>query len=375
MHLNASRPAPSHLPASIAGLPGAATQVGTLPPAPPTLRGAAGRLAARVVNRLLAWYTGQIRSFQEESSRVQFAQFQQLRRLADMVNRHERLLNPCAPEFIENWDDIPPLPSPQPAGAASSILDQIVDRYPSDQSAIDIFQDEWLSMMPTSRPDLRAGATPLFEDHKVHWAIAQLGGVAGHRVLELGPLEGGHSYILQNAGAASVLSIESNTRAFLKCLIVKNLLHLDRVDFRCGNFISYLKNSPEQFDTVVACGVLYHMTNPVELLQLLSGVTRRLFVWTHYYDETVISAHPGVVHRMREHWHARHAGFEHTLHRYDYTDSLTLTFAGGLKPYSCWMEREDILACLRHFGFTDIRVEFEQRDHPHGPCFAFLALR
>jgi hypothetical protein len=35
----------------------------------------------------------------------------------------------------------------------------------------------------------------------------------------------------------------------------------------------------------------------------------------------------------------------------------------------------DILACLRHLGWTDIRVNFEVPDHPNGPCFAVVAMR
>ena len=46
-------------------------------------------------------------------------------------------------------------------------------------------------------------------------------GVDGRRVLELGPLEGGHSYMLQRAGAARVLAIEANTRAFLKFYAIR----------------------------------------------------------------------------------------------------------------------------------------------------------
>jgi hypothetical protein len=241
---------------------------------------------------------------------------------------------------------------------------------------LDIFKDEWLSRMPTARPDLRAGLIPLFEDPRIYWAISEMGGVENRRVLELGPMEGGHSYILQQCGAASVLSIESNMRAFLKCLIVKNLFKLDRVEFRCGDVVSYLRQSPEPFDVVIASGVLYHMVNPVELLELVSRVTGRLFIWTHYYDEAIVSANAGVGHRMRQHWRAQHAGFDHGLHRYDYCkDPLNERFTGGLRSYSCWMEREEILACLRYFGLTDIRVNYEQRDHSHGPCFAFLAMK
>ena len=156
--------------------------------------------------------------------------------------------------------------------------------------------------------------------------------------------------------------------------LLLNLFGLDRVQFLCGDFISYLKTAPP-FDVVIASGVLYHMVNPVEFLQLVSKGTGKLFIWTHYYDAAIISNLSGVAHRMPDHQRTSFAGFAHTLHRYEYLEALNVHFAGGLCPYSCWMERQEILDCLRYFGFANIRINFEDRDHPHGPCFAMVARR
>ena len=35
---------------------------------------------------------------------------------------------------------------------------------PSDQNALDLFAGEWSSQPPSSRPELKAGVTPLFDD-------------------------------------------------------------------------------------------------------------------------------------------------------------------------------------------------------------------
>ena len=113
--------------------------------------------------------------------------------------------------------------------ATASILDAYVKSAPSAQNALDIFKGEWASVLPPPYNHLQAGGIPLFQDQRAAWALEQLGGCQGQRVLELGPLEGAHSYILQQHGAASVTAIEANTRAYLKCLIVKELLGLDRV--------------------------------------------------------------------------------------------------------------------------------------------------
>jgi hypothetical protein len=39
------------------------------------------------------------------------------------------------------------------------------------------------------------------------------------------------------------------------------------------------------------------------------------------------------------------------------------------------MSREDIIACLKHFGMSDIRIGDKNREHPNGPCFSVLASR
>ena len=160
---------------------------------------------------------------------------------------------------------------------------------PSPQNALDIFKNRWWSQFPGPFSGLKAGSIALFEDPRITWAISELGGLHHQTVLELGPLEGAHSYMLEQAGAASITSIEANPEAYLKCLIVKETVGLNRTHFLCGDFIEYLHNSPPHFDAVLASGVLYHMVAPVELIALLSDITHRIYLWTHYYDAQLIS--------------------------------------------------------------------------------------
>ena len=121
------------------------------------------------------------------------------------------------------------------------ILDQYVTTTPSPQNAVDIFAGEWSSKLPEPFAEVRAGSALLFADARLEWGLTQLGGVTGKTVLELGPLEGGHTYMLEQGGAASVVAIEANTRAYLKCLITKELLGLKRARFLCGNFVAFLQ--------------------------------------------------------------------------------------------------------------------------------------
>ncbi len=263
----------------------------------------------------------------------------------------------------------------QRRGGDRSILDAYVHTAPSAKNALDIFAGEWASNLPAPLPPVQPGRAGLFDDARIRWANDALGGFDRRSVLELGPLEGGHTYMVEQLGASTVLAIESNTRAFLRCLIVKELLGM-RARFVCGDFVEYLRNNQERFDVVLASGVLYHMRNPVELLKLVSNVTDRILLWTHYYAPEIIQMRRDLRPKFTGHLSAEAAGFTHTLHRYEYQGALDSPgFCGGSADHSFWLSREDILAALHHFGFTRIDVGFEAPDHPNGPSFAVAAQR
>lgn len=264
----------------------------------------------------------------------------------------------------------------QSLASGSNISDRYVASAPSFQNALDIFKGEWWSQLPQQFSQLHAGQIPVFEDPRIHWALSELGGVTGQNALELGPLEGGHTYMLERAGFASILAIEANPRAYLKCLIVKEIVELKKTRFLCGDFVEYLRASPARFDVVFASGVLYHLTDPAELIALMSRTTRRLFLWTHYYDPDIISRHPKLLTKFKPAEKIEYAGFEHHVFRFDYRSSSRLArFCGGSRPYAHWMLRKEIIACLERFGFTEIRTGFEEPDHPNGPAFALVAVR
>src|SRR4028119_854753 len=115
-----------------------------------------------------------------------------------------------------------------------NILDSCIKVKPSPQNALDIFKGEWASCLPGSLSVLQAGKGQLFEDSRILWSVEQVGGgtIKGKKIIELGPLEAGHTYMMETLGADSITAIESNTRAYLKCLIIKELLGLKRSHFR-----------------------------------------------------------------------------------------------------------------------------------------------
>jgi SAM-dependent methyltransferase len=268
-----------------------------------------------------------------------------------------------------------PAPDAAAAGSHPSILDDYVREAPSAQLAVDLFAGQWSSALPADL-GVSAGQVPLFDDPRIHWVVEQIGGIDDLRVLELGPLEAGHTAMLERAGA-SVLAIEANTRAYLKCLVVKELLGLGQSHFLLGDFGMYLRDTDETFDLVLASGVLYHASDPLGLLERIARVAPAVAIWTHYFDPEVVESDPES--RRRFTAPAERAsthGVEVTLHPRDYLESLAWSgFCGGPEHFARWMERDDLLAVLGALGFDDIAVQYDDRTNPNGACIMLLARR
>jgi hypothetical protein len=254
------------------------------------------------------------------------------------------------------------------------ILDQYTLQAPSVQDTLDIFKGEWSSRFPDVLGAVEAGAIPLFEDARIYWAAEQMGGFANKTVLELGPLEGGHTYALEQLGAASITAVEANSRAYLKCLLVKEILNMTRSHFIYSDCIEFIQGNQQHFDACIASGILYHMRNPAQLVSLLAKTCDQIFIWTHYYEPTILQAAPHLWQRFSPGEVSEFEGFRHQLYRQEYQTALGWAgFCGGSAHYSRWMSRQDILDCCKHFGFQRIEINFDQLDHPNGPCFAFVA--
>ncbi len=255
------------------------------------------------------------------------------------------------------------------------ILDAYVLNAPNDQNVLDIFKGEWSSKLPDNfRLVTQPGTAALFEDGRVVWAEEVFGNFTNWKILELGPLEGGHSYMFQNRGANKIISIEANTRAFLKCLCIKEILKLDRVEFKLGDFMSFLRKDDSKYDMVFASGVLYHMEEPIELLKMISKVSDKTLIWTHYYDENIISKRDNIAHKFSHVRSFEYDGVSYEYSAYAYKSALNWSgFCGGPKPVSKWLTRDSIIKALRQFEFIDIQINFDAPDHPNGPAFALCA--
>lgn len=256
----------------------------------------------------------------------------------------------------------------------SSILDSYIMSPPTAQNAIDVFRGEWSSMLPVDCGAVTGAQARLFDDARLTWFMEQVGGIEGCDVLELGPLEGGHAWMCERAGAKSVTSVEANTRAYLKCLVAAQVTGMSRTRFLLGDFVGFLKQADSVWDVALACGVLYHMQQPAELIDLLSRRCRNLFVWTHYHDPQRAATDEKLSRTLGQIETLEHGGFRSQAIRKNYKETLGWKgFCGGSAEFARWLTREDLFRAFEHFGFEIAAVAFDQPDHPHGPAIAFHA--
>jgi hypothetical protein len=248
---------------------------------------------------------------------------------------------------------------------------------PSAQNAVDIFSGEWASRLPPESGATSGGTAGLFDDERIRWADAKLRetgmpGFSGQSVLELGPLEGGHSHMLDRFGAREVVAVEANARAYLKCLVVKELLGMSRVKFLLGDALHYMRSLERRFDVGVACAFLNHMVDPVDAIALLARCCRCVYVWNVVYDPALFVKQPALSGTFGPAVEAEHAGFRHTLYPHRYGEGIDYgKFLGGTQPSCSWMKSADIIGALRHFGFK--RLIWQEDDHPYGKVISVAA--
>ncbi len=278
---------------------------------------------------------------------------------------------PSAPGSV---DEGPGAPTADRAGALSD--DRYTDEAPDIQATLDLFAGEWSTSVPTDTPTV-SGPAPLADDPRVHWFIDVLGPIDGWSVLELGPLEGGHTAMLEAAGA-SVTAVEANHRAFLRCLLVKNLLDL-RATFLFGEALGHMDNdiaAGTRHDAIVASGILYHLVDPVAAVTRMAALTDRIAIWTHVHDAETIARRRDLDGQFAEATTLTGAGRSYGGRVHLYADApAASSFCGGGRPHSVWIDRDALFTLLADLGYDDVQVAFDEPDHQMGPALALTAVR
>jgi hypothetical protein len=175
-------------------------------------------------------------------------------------------------------------------------------------------------------------------------------------ILELGSLEGAHSFILaQHSGVKRVVALEGREANLRKARFVQELLQVGNVEFAQTNLEHAELTSFGRFDAVFCSGLLYHLPKPWKLIEQLPAVASRLFIWTQYAAET--EAHD-VGHGLRGKIHGE-GGSDEPL--------------SGLSPTATWLTLDSLRGLLAANGYRKIEIIHDDTAHPNGPAVAIGA--
>jgi len=177
-------------------------------------------------------------------------------------------------------------------------------------------------------------------------------------ILELGSLEGGHTFSLgKHPGVQRVIGMEGRAANVDRARLVQHLLGINNVEFVTANLESTDLAKFGQFDAVFCVGLLYHLPEPWILVGQIARVTERLFVWTHYAD-------------MRK--------ADQIVHGYQgrmYQEQGLVDPLSGMSAKSFWPTYDSLMNMLNDSGFGTLDLIENDPKHPHGPCITLAAVQ
>lgn len=205
------------------------------------------------------------------------------------------------------------------------------------------------------RPEKRANVQPI-PDKRIVMLNEKLD-LRNKSILEVGCFEGIHTVGLRmfsdNVTAIDIRPVN----------VVKTLTRLAYHGTYAKVFqmdVERLNNQFGVFDVLFHCGVLYHLIDPAEHIQEISGMCQFLFLDTHVED-------------------AERATQVRTINGQDYWGAYH-DEGGWVDPFSgkdkkaFWLKQESLIALLTKAGFNNIEV-LQKRDERNGPRISLLASR
>jgi hypothetical protein len=216
------------------------------------------------------------------------------------------------------------------------------------------------------------GNTPvLANDPRLLWHIKEAGGVKGKRILELGPLECGHTKTMLEHGAGHIIAIEGNTDCYRRCRIVADVFNFSvfQHDIRQADFVESVKclgAEGKLFDVVSASGVLYHQLNPAMLIYDIARIADTVFVWSHVASDKAPNGD------QTEIFGDEHRRYKGRFNHYGDMKSRQKNYCAGLNDKAVWMYPDEMLRCFDDAGFKDVKVK-EQGAHQNGDFILFIA--
>lgn len=170
-------------------------------------------------------------------------------------------------------------------------------------------------------------------------------------ILELGSLEGAHTFMLaEHRGVNRVLALEGRERNLRKARLIQDLLQVRNAEFVQANLEESDLSAFGKFDAIFCSGLLYHLPEPWKLIERLSTIAPRLFIWTHYAPDAEAEV---ISNGLRGRIFVE-GGAEEPL--------------SGMSPTSTWLTLGSLIMSLTRSGYRSIHVIHNDLTHANGPA-------
>ena len=170
-------------------------------------------------------------------------------------------------------------------------------------------------------------------------------------ILELGSLEGAHSFMLADQPQVKhVVALEGREANLRKARFVQGLLAVSNVEFVQANLEQADITAHGKFDAVFCCGLLYHLPEPWKLVQRLPDVAPLLFIWTQYAAEA----------------EARDVGngWRGKIH----SEGGPNEPLSGMSSTATWLTLDSLQDLLSRSGYGKIEILHDDPMHANGPA-------
>lgn len=178
--------------------------------------------------------------------------------------------------------------------------------------------------------------------------------VRGCRVLELGPLGGLWTFILDKMGAKEIVAVEARPENLVNCEEAKQVYGLGSATF-VQQDIERLCQGEEApkfeggFDLVFAAGILYHLADPAAALAWCRRQAPALFLATQYFEPAAPGLYPkGMFERVD--YKTSAGSFEALAYREPEGPW------SGTTPRSIWLQENDLLTLVGAAGYTEVHL-------------------
>jgi SAM-dependent methyltransferase len=175
-------------------------------------------------------------------------------------------------------------------------------------------------------------------------------------VVELGSLEGGHSFALAKSETVNkILAIEAREVNIERSKFVKKVFDDKKVEFLQADLEKLDFAQFGNFDAVFCSGLLYHLPRPWELIPKLAKISPNIFIWTQVSEEAKAK-------KMREGWRGKF-----------YREGGIFDPLSGMSKKSFWFSLGSLINILTQNGYKQVKIIENNLSHPNGAAVTLAA--